>query len=154
VLVPSVRGANGFDLPVLRYRAMVHAIPAIGLASRPYFHRYSDDAIDLCDVLASYSSQAKVSLHELCKVMGLLGKPNGISGADVDGYHREGRIREIADYCESDDVVNTYRVWLRYELFRGGLSYEGFRKSEDNLMQFINMRGNTKPHLAELVVRD
>ena len=32
-----------------------------------------------------------------------------------------GRIREIADYCESD-VVNTYLVWLRYELFRGRLS--------------------------------
>jgi 3'-5' exonuclease len=62
---------SGFDLPVLRYRAMVHAIPAVGLTQRPYFHRYSDDAIDLCDVLSSYSSQAKVSLHELCKVMGL-----------------------------------------------------------------------------------
>jgi hypothetical protein len=70
---------------------------------------------------------------------GLPGKPNGISGADVDQYHREGRIREIADYCESD-VLNTYRVWLRYELFRGGFSYEAFRASEDNLVQFINMR--------------
>ena len=50
---------SGFDLPVLRYRAMVHAIPAIGLTCRPYFHRYSDDAIDLCDVLSSFSSQAK-----------------------------------------------------------------------------------------------
>jgi DNA polymerase elongation subunit (family B) len=26
---------SGFDLPVLRYRAMIHAIPAIGLAARP-----------------------------------------------------------------------------------------------------------------------
>jgi predicted PolB exonuclease-like 3'-5' exonuclease len=142
---------SGFDLPVLRYRAMVHAIPATGLTSRPYFHRYSDDAIDLCDVLSSFSSQANVSLHELCKVMGLPGKPNGITGADVDRYHREGRIREIAEYCESD-VLNTYRVWLRYELFRGGLSYEGFRKSEDNLMQFIAARGNSKPHLTDLIV--
>ena len=75
------------------------------------------------------------------------------AGADVERYHREGRIREIADYCESD-VLNTYRVWLRYELFRGRLSYEAFRASEDNLVQFINMRGNTKPHLTELVVRD
>jgi 3'-5' exonuclease len=65
----------------------------------------------------------------------------------VDRYYREGRIREIADYCESD-VLNTFRVWLRYELFRGGLSYEGLRKSDDNLMQFIVARGNTKPHLA------
>jgi predicted PolB exonuclease-like 3'-5' exonuclease len=84
---------SGFDLPVLRYRAMVHAIPAVGLTARPYFHRYSDDAIDLCDVLSSFGSQAKVSLHELCKVMGLPGKPNGISGADVEKYYREGRIR-------------------------------------------------------------
>ena len=100
---------SGFDLPVLRYRAMVHAIPATGLAARPYFHRYSDDAIDLCDVLSSYSSQAKVGLHELCKVMGLPGKPTGISGADVEKYYLEGRIREIADYCESD-VLNTYEA--------------------------------------------
>src|SRR4051794_13313805 len=69
---------SGFDLPVLRYRAMIHATPAIGLTARPYFHRYSDDAIDLCNVLSSFSSQAKVSLHELSKVMGLPGKPTGI----------------------------------------------------------------------------
>jgi Predicted 3'-5' exonuclease related to the exonuclease domain of PolB len=95
---------SGFDLPVLRYRTMVHAIPAIGLTARPYFHRYSQDAIDLCDVLSSFSSQAKVSLHELCRVMGLPGKPNGISAADVERYHREGRIREIAEYCESENL--------------------------------------------------
>jgi 3'-5' exonuclease len=71
----------------------------------------------------------------------------------VERYHREGRIREIADYCESD-VLNTYRVWLRYELFRGGLSYEAFRASEDNLMHFINMRGNTKPHLTGPIAED
>jgi 3'-5' exonuclease len=82
------------------------------------------------------------------------GKPNEITSADVgtDTY-REGRIREIADYCESD-VLNTFRVWLRYELFRGGLSYEGFRMSEDNLMQFIAVRGNSKPHLIQLVAGD
>src|SRR3954465_3730172 len=75
---------SGFDLPVLRYRAMIHAIPAIGLTARPYFHRYTDDPIDLCNVLSSFSSQAKVSLHELSKVMGLPGKPTGISGAEVE----------------------------------------------------------------------
>jgi predicted PolB exonuclease-like 3'-5' exonuclease len=41
---------NSFDLPVLRYRAMVHGVSAPGLATRPYFHRYTEDAIDLCDV--------------------------------------------------------------------------------------------------------
>jgi 3'-5' exonuclease len=90
-----------------------------------------------------------VTLHELCRVMGLPGKPDGISGADVERYFREGRIREIAEYCESD-VVNTYRVWLRHELFRGRLSAAEFEASEGALVDFIKARGNTKPHLADL----
>jgi 3'-5' exonuclease len=76
-----------------------------------------------------------------------------MDGSDVEKYFSEGRIKEIADYCESD-VVNTYRVWLRYELFRGRLSEETFQASEANLHEFIRTRGNAKPHLAELVVRD
>jgi 3'-5' exonuclease len=67
----------------------------------------------------------------------------------VERYYREGRIREIAEYCESD-VVNTYRVWLRHELFRGGLSGIEFEASEAILVEFITARGNTKPHLADL----
>ena len=65
---------SSFDLPVLRYRAMLHKVPAIGLSARPYFNRYTDDAMDLCDVLSSFSPQAKSTLHELCRVMGLPGK--------------------------------------------------------------------------------
>jgi 3'-5' exonuclease len=116
---------------------------------RPYFNRYTEDAVDLCDVLSSFNSQSKATLHELCRIMGLPGKPDGISGADVEKYYREGRIREIAEYCESD-VVNTYRVWLRHELFRGRLSALGFEASEAALVDFIKARGNTKPHLADL----
>ena len=119
-LNPQLITFNGssFDLPVLRYRAMVHKVPAIGLSVRPYFHRYTDDAIDLCDVLSSFAPGAKAKLHEICRVMGLPGKPNDIDGSEVEKYYREGRVREIAEYCESD-VVNTYRLWLRHELFQG-----------------------------------
>jgi predicted PolB exonuclease-like 3'-5' exonuclease len=148
-LNPQLVTFNGssFDLPVLRYRAMKHSIPAVGLAARPYFNRYTEDAVDLCDVLSSFSPQAKSTLHELCRVLGLPGKPDDIKGADVDKYFREGRIREIAEYCESD-VVNTYRVWLRHELFRGRLSDAAFQASESKLAEFIAVRSNTKPHLA------
>jgi predicted PolB exonuclease-like 3'-5' exonuclease len=151
-LSPQLVTFNGssFDLPVLRYRAMVHGVAAPGLSSRPYFNRYTEDAVDLCDVLSSYNSQGKVTLHELCRAMSLPGKPDGINGADVERYYREGRIREIAEYCESD-VVNTYRVWLRHELFRGRLSASDFAASEANLVDFIKARGNTKPHLADLM---
>ena len=42
---------------------------------------------------------------------------------------------------------SAYRVWLRYELFRGQLSDAGFQASETDLINFIKARGNTKPHL-------
>ena len=127
---------NSFDLPVLRYRALTHSVSALGLSARPYFNRYTEDATDLCDVLSSFNPQAKATLHELCRVMGLPGKPDSIDGSEVYAYFRDGRIQEIADYCETD-IVNTYRVWLRYELFRGRLNDAGFQASEQNLAEFI-----------------
>jgi 3'-5' exonuclease len=82
--------------------------------------------------MLAFRRVSKATLHELCSVMGLPGKPDGIHGGDVETYFHEGRIKEIANYCESD-VVNTYRVWLRYELFRGKLTSAGYQASEANL---------------------
>jgi 3'-5' exonuclease len=93
-LNPQLVTFNGssFDLPVLRYRAMTHKVSAIGLSLRPYFNRYTHDAIDLCDVLSSFAPNAKASLHELCRVMGLAGKPQGMDGGEVE-YYREDESR-------------------------------------------------------------
>lgn len=151
-LKPQLITFNGstFDLPILRYRAMVHHIGSRVFQNKPYFNRYTEDAIDLCDVLASFDGRMKVSLDLTCKLMGLHGKGSGISGADVEGLVAKGKIREVADYCESD-VVNTYRVWLRYELFRGALSKSEFDLSEQQLRQHLFDRSATKPHLAHLI---
>ena len=65
-LSPQLVTFNGssIDLPILRYRAMMHKVPASGLSMRPYFNRYTEDAIDLCDLLSSFNSQGKAKLHE------------------------------------------------------------------------------------------
>jgi predicted PolB exonuclease-like 3'-5' exonuclease len=141
---------NSFDLPVLRYRAMIHGISAPGLAVRPYFNRYTEDAVDLCDILSSFAPHTKASLNELSKIMGMPGKPGGIDGTDVEPYFLEGKIKEIAEYCETD-VVNTYRVWLRYELFRGRLRESEHQSSERSLTDFIGARVHTRDHLNRLV---
>jgi hypothetical protein len=80
--------------------------------------------------------------------MGMPGKPEDIDGTEVERYFLEGKIKEIADYCETD-VVNTYRVWLRYELFRGRLSESEHQVSERNLADFIRGRVNTTPHVHQ-----
>ena len=41
--------------------------------------------------------------------MGLPGKPDSMDGTEFERYFLHGKIKEIADYCETD-VVNTYRV--------------------------------------------
>jgi predicted PolB exonuclease-like 3'-5' exonuclease len=63
----------------------------------------------------------------------------------LETYYRNGRIGDIADYCESD-VLNTYRVWLRYELFRGRLSEDAFNASESYLQEFLTAQSNSKPY--------
>jgi hypothetical protein len=140
---------SGFDLPVLRYRAMLNRVSAPGLFARNYFNRYSEDAVDLCDVLASFSSNAKATLHVICRALGLPGKPADVDGGSVEELFRAGRLTDIAEYCETD-VVNTFRVWLRYELFRGRLTQQEFLASEDNLVGFIRERAS-KAHLAQFL---
>jgi hypothetical protein len=63
------------------------------------------------------------------------------------------RVTEVAAYCETD-VVHTYRVWLRYELFRGRLTENGLRASEADLSNYIRSHSATKPHLAYLQVKE
>jgi hypothetical protein len=97
-LLPQLITFNGhsFDLPVLRYRAMVNRISAGGLQVWQYFHRYTDDALDLCDALASYVPTAKVKLD-----VPVLDLPDGLVRVLGDGWsirrrHRLGQFRREA----------------------------------------------------------
>jgi 3'-5' exonuclease len=135
---PRLVSFNGhtFDLPVLRYRAMMHAVPAPALEARRYFDRAGTDSIDLCDLLSAQERHARASLDELSRVLGLPGKPAGVDGAAVETMFAEGRHAEIAAYCRGD-VLSTYRIWLRYELFCGRLREAAFEASEADLGVFL-----------------
>jgi predicted PolB exonuclease-like 3'-5' exonuclease len=151
-LRPQLVTFNGhsFDLPVLRYRAMVNRIAADGLQVRPYFHRYTEDALDLCDLLGSYVPGSKVKLDEVAKILGLSGKPEGLDGGRVEEMVNTGQIAEVARYCETD-VLNTYRVWLIYELFRGAISAEQLAWSERQVRDFVAIHKASNQHLCAAV---
>lgn len=127
---------NAFDLPVLRYRALVNRVAMPGLARRAYFQRYFEAAFDLCDVLSNFQPGGRVSLDALCRALDVPGKPEGIDGSRVSEFLREGRIAEIAAYCRAD-ITATYRLWLAFQHMRGTLGADAYHASEDNLAGFL-----------------
>jgi hypothetical protein len=72
------------------------------------------------DVLSAYQARGRASLEHVALLLGFPGKL-GMAGDQVWAAWRDGRIGEIRDYCETD-VLNTYLVFLRFELIRGRLS--------------------------------
>jgi 3'-5' exonuclease len=129
---------------------MVNRVAAGGLQVRPYFHRYTDDALDLCDALGSFAPGAKMKLDEISKILGLTGKPDGMDGSRVEEMVLTGQIEEVARYCETD-VLNTYRVWLIYELFRGSISVKELDWSEMQIRDFVSARKSDNTHLRAAV---
>ena len=97
--------------------------------------------------MGSYVPCAKVKLDDVSKILGLSGKPAGLDGSRVEEMVLAGQIEEVARYCESD-VVNTYRVWLVYELFRGAVTAEELDWSEARIRNFVSSRKLANPHLS------
>ncbi len=63
---------------------------------------------------------------------------------------RAGRIQEVSQYCESD-VLNTYRLWLIYELFRATIIPDQHKFSETQAREFIETRKSENRHLLEAI---
>ena len=123
---------SGFDLPVLSYRALAAGVQAprfweTGDADpafryNNYLNRFHWRHLDLMDVLSGFQGRGRVSLERIAVLLGLPGKL-GFSGAQVWDAYRAGDIGAIRRYCETD-VLNTYLVYLRFELLRGRLTRE------------------------------
>jgi predicted PolB exonuclease-like 3'-5' exonuclease len=125
---------GGFDLPVLHYRGLMHKVVAprywdLGEGDyrdsrdfkwNNYISRYHHRHLDLMDLLAMYQPRGSAPLDDLAKLCGFPGKL-GMDGSAVWSAWQNGEIDGIRDYCETD-VVNTYLVFLRYQLMRGALS--------------------------------
>ncbi len=130
---------GGFDLPVLHYRAMIHGLQAprywdMGEDDRDfkwnnYISRYHTRHLDLMDLLALYQGRANAPLDEIAQLCGFPGKL-GMDGSKVWGAFQEGELAAIRNYCETD-VVNTYLVFLRFQLMRGALTREAYQAECD-----------------------
>jgi predicted PolB exonuclease-like 3'-5' exonuclease len=137
---------RGFDFPVMESRALKHGLPLpryFGAAqSRGAYrgNRYSDQYhIDLCDFLSNYGAVSRRgSLDVLAKLIGLPGKYM-IAGEDVEYLYRQGRLKEISQYCITD-VVQTYLLFIRVELLRGKLDAAGHEAAVQSARTYLSQR--------------
>ncbi len=148
---------SGFDLPVLHYRALRHGIIArryweTGDEDRSfrwnsYLSRFHWRHIDLMDVLSGFQPGNRASLNDVAVLLGLPGKL-AISGEDVFGLFSQGDIASIRNYCETD-VLNTYLIYLRFELMRGRLDANEFDQECDLVRKTLEQA--KKAHFDEFL---
>lgn len=154
---PVLVSWNGgsFDLPVLHYRALLHGIVAKRYWTvhgtdpegdkfryNNYLSRYHERHTDLMDVLASYQPSAFASLDHIATLLELPGKL-GMSGDKVWKTYLQKGVADIRHYCETD-VLNTYLIYLRFELMRGNLSQESYLQECQRLRD--KLIAEDKPH--------
>lgn len=145
---------GGFDLPVIHYRALLHGTAAprywelgdddSSFRYNNYLNRFHWRHIDLMDVLSGYQLRAAAPLDEVAGMLGLPGKM-GMSGGKVWSEYLAGNLQAIRDYCETD-VINTYLVYLRFELMRGHLRQDQYL-AECQLVRDA-LKALDKPHLT------
>ncbi|CAA6802041.1 MAG: Polysaccharide biosynthesis protein WlaX [uncultured Campylobacterales bacterium] len=138
---------RGFDLPMLMLRAMKY-----GLSCPAYFNaddrtlgktkwdnykaRYSDKFhIDLLEMVSDYGAVRGLNLDTLSLMLGHPGKFD-VHGDQVVELYYEDKLKEIKEYCESD-VLNTYLLYLKYEILRGNISKDDYTEYTAIMNEFI-----------------
>jgi hypothetical protein len=148
---------SGFDLPVLHYRALLHGVCAshywetgdneTNFRYNNYLNRYHYRHMDLMDIFAAYQGRANAPLNDIALMLGFPGKM-GIAGSDVWSYFQRGELETIRNYCETD-VLNTYLIYLRFELIRGRISESNYKNQCLQLYNHLNSL--EKLHLQEFI---
>jgi 3'-5' exonuclease len=148
---------SGFDLPVIHYRSLLHGVSAPrywetgnddqSFRWNNYQSRFHERHTDLMDVIAGYQYRSVAPLTEIASMLGFPGKM-GMSGDKVWDAYLNGEIDAIRNYCESD-VLNTYLVYIRYQLIRGHFTADTYEAECERVKAML--KSEKKPHLTEFL---
>jgi len=151
-LLVSFNG-RGFDIPVLKYRAMAHGLSCPRWFSQGdkwnnYDTRYSKEYhCDLLEELSDFGASARCSMDEVAAVFNVPGKLE-TAGDNVREMFEFGQIDAIRDYCEAD-VLSTMLIFLRHQLFSGTLSEGAYARTILGVRNYLEAESESRPHLAE-----
>lgn len=144
---------RGFDLPVIMLRAMRYNLHAIAYYEQDnsafnkskwenYRQRFSERFhTDLLDSLGHFGLARSLKLDNVCSTLGIPGKYD-MNGSDVYKIYYDEvmtlneKMTKIDEYCQSD-VLNTYWVYLKYELLKGELALEDYYSILEDFCQKI-----------------
>jgi 3'-5' exonuclease len=148
---------GGFDLPVLHYRSLKAGLQAsrywetgdgdTAFRYNNYLSRFHWRHIDLMDVLAGFQPRARASLADTAALLGFPGKL-GFSGDQVWDAYLNGQLLAVRRYCETD-VLNTYLIFLRFQLLRGVIDSVGLEAEVERVRALLRSSG--EPHHAEFL---
>jgi len=146
---------SGFDLPVIHYRSLKNQVSAPGYWGKGdnnsafkhenYLSRYHDRHTDLMDLLTSYNKSATAPEKDIALMLGFPGKI-GMEASQVWDEYQKGNITGIRQYGETG-VLNTYLIFLRFQLIRGVISPEELQQ-EFNLLR-EKLEQSEELHLQE-----
>jgi polysaccharide biosynthesis protein len=139
---------RGFDIPMILVRAMRYNIAfgsfyevenkelGKGKWDGNYRDRYSGKfSFDLLDHISEFGSVRGLKLDTLCASLNLPGKYD-VHGDQVTDMFYAGKIDKINEYCESD-TLNTYWLFLKYELLRGNLTLDDYANYLSVMSEFL-----------------
>ena len=112
-----------------------------------YINRYHYRHLDLMDLLSAYQMRAVAPLDEIAVLLGCPGKM-GMKGDQVWPKYQDGKLNEIRDYCETD-VLNTYLVFLQFELMRGRINQSEHAESHEILR--AHLKESDKSHFEQFL---
>lgn len=133
---------SGFDIPVMLYRAMHHKLSAPAFMKEDgdmkynnYLSRYHTRHLDLMDKMTLYSGFTRQPLDLVSGLCGFAGKMD-IDGSMVVDLVKSNDWNSLTTYCESD-VLNTWLVYLRWQLLSGHISEEMVDQAQLNTRQYV-----------------
>jgi predicted PolB exonuclease-like 3'-5' exonuclease len=133
---------SGFDLPVMRYRSMLHGISAPEFYRMEgdwkwnnYQSRYHDMHVDVMDVLCGYGASARVGLDTLARVLELPGK--GFLERPIYEHMYNGEHERVVEYCKLD-TLQTMLVFLAWSMHCGRITDAQLREISAGLRAAIS----------------
>ncbi len=144
----SFNGKN-YDMPLLVLRALKYNIKACAYLDTQsdkwnnYKTRFSE--LKHCDLFEVLGAFRGLRLDTICQMADLPGKYD-MSGDLVMNLYYENKFEKIHEYCESD-TLNTYMLFLKYELIKGNLNENDYADFLDLMRTYLQEKKSQRAYV-------